>query len=149
MSSSPADSLSHLPDHLAGYANELAAAQKRLGAGTGDLAALLDLIIQRPTTRDQVCDLLEKSWRHLQTLRELLTTLERVKTGSAEVTETLTIAYKAIEANAPLSFTKLKDALDDAGAHLKKSPVDSRLQSRLAEANALACCLERRYDSAA
>ena len=60
MSSSPADSPSHLPDHLAGYVNELAAAQKRLGAGTGDLAALLDLIIQKPTTRDQLCDLLEK-----------------------------------------------------------------------------------------
>jgi len=149
MSSSPADSPSHLPDHLAGYVNELAAAQKRLGAGTGDLAALLDLIIQKPATRDQLCDLLEKSWSHLQHLRELLTTLERVKTGSAEFTETLTVAHEAIEAGATLSFTKLKDALDTAGAHSKKHPVDSTLQGRLAEANALACCLERRYDSAA
>ena len=62
MSSNPAQPPSHLPDHLAGYANELAAAQRRLGASADDLAALLDLIIQKPTTRDQLCDLLEKSW---------------------------------------------------------------------------------------
>ena len=91
MSSSPADSPSHLPDHLAGYANELAAAHKRLGAGADDLAALLDLIIQKPTTRDQLCDLLAKSWGSLQCLRGLLKSLK-----SAEFTETLTIADKAI-----------------------------------------------------
>ena len=149
MSSSPAQPPSHLPDHLAGYANELAAAQNRLGASADDLAALLDLIIQKPTTRDQLCDLLEKSWGSLQHLRELLTTLTRDTTESAEFTETLTVAHKAIEAGAPFSLTKLKDALDAAGAHLKKPPVDSMLQSRLAEANALACCLERNYDGAA
>ena len=83
MSSIPAESPSHLPDHLAGYANELAAAQKRLGAGAGDLAALLDLIIEKPTTRDQLCDLLEKSWGSLQCLRGLLKSLEFAKTDSA------------------------------------------------------------------
>ena len=41
MSSNPARPPSHLPDHLAGYANELAAAQNRLGASADDLAACL------------------------------------------------------------------------------------------------------------
>ena len=149
MSSSPAESPSHLPDHLAGYANELAAAQKRFGASAGDLAALLDLIIQKPTTRDQLCDLLEKSWRHLQTLRELLQTLGGANTGSAEFTDALTVAHKAIDTDASLSLTKLKDALDAAGNYSKEISGDTTLQSRLAEAKALACCLERDYDGAA
>ena len=149
MDSNAAEPPSHLPDHLACYANELAAAQNRLGAGAGDLAALLDLIIEKPATRDQLCDLLAKSWGSLQYLRELLKSLENAKTGSAEFTATLTVAHKAIGTGATLSLTKLKDALDAAGAHAKKSSVDSILQSKLTEANALACCLERNYDGAA
>ena len=92
MSLRPTESSSILPAHLAGYANELAAAHKRLGAGADDLAALLDLIIQKPTTRDQLCDLLAKSWGSLQCLRGLLKSLK-----STEFTEALTTANKAIE----------------------------------------------------
>ena len=93
MDSNAAESLSHLPDHLVGYANELAAAQNRLRTGAGDLVGLLDLIIEKPTTRDQLCDLLEKSWGSLQCLRGLLKSVESAKTGSAEFTETLRVAH--------------------------------------------------------
>ena len=149
MSSSPTESSSNLPAHLAGYANELAAAQKRLDASAGGLAALLDLIIQKPTTRDQLCDLLEKSWRHLQTLRELLQTLGGAKTDNAELIDALTVAHKAIDTDASLSLTKLKDALDAAGNYSKEVSGDTTIPSLLTEAKALACCLERNYDGAA
>ena len=59
MNTQTVESPTGLPDELKGYANELAAAQKRLQAPASDLAILLDLILKKSITRDQLCDLLE------------------------------------------------------------------------------------------
>jgi len=138
-----------LPDELRGYANELAAAQKRLGAPAADLAILLDLILRKSITRDQVCDLLAKSWTHLQELRKILNNLCQTHAEDTTLAGVLLEASKTIQSGGSFSLSKVGGLLEEADSHFSDTSDDTPSGETLAEAHALLSCLEQDYESAA
>ncbi|MDP6392220.1 MAG: tetratricopeptide repeat protein [Arenicellales bacterium] len=149
MNTPATDPLSDLPDGLAGYANELAAAQKRLQAPASDLAILLDLILKRSVTRDQICDLLQKAWSHLQALREALDDLCQTNPKDITLSEALTEASAVARSGGQFSLAKVDHFLSEAGGHLSDAANAKTVQAMLAEARALLSYLMQDYQKAA
>ena len=114
MNTQTVESLIDRSDELKGYANELAAAQKRLQAPASDLAILLNLILKKTITRDQLCDLLEKSWTHLQNLRAILDSLCQTDTGDTTFARVLKEASNAVQSGEAFSLVKVKEFLEEA-----------------------------------
>ena len=149
MKTQTVESPTGLPDELRGYANELTAAQKRLQAPASDLAILLNLILKKSITRDQICDLLEKSWTHLQNLRAVLDSLCQTHTEAAAFTKVLTEASNAVQSGELFSLPKVWGFLEEAGNRFSETSGDTTPRATLAEAHALLSHLEREYESAA
>ena len=138
-----------LPDEVRGYANELAAAQKRLQAPAADLSILLNLILKKSITRDQICDLLEKSWTHLQNLRAVLDSLCQTHTEATAFAKVLTEASNAAQSGELFSLPKVRGFLEEADSLFSETSGDTTPRATLAEAHALLSHLEREYESAA
>ena len=149
MNTQVADSLSGLPDGLTGYADELAAAQMRLQAPSSDLAILLDFIVTRSITRDQICGLLEKSWAHLQALREVLDTLCRARAKNMAFTKALTEASAVARSGEEFSLANVDQFLKEADGYLRDDANTKIVQAMLSEAHALLSCLMQDYRQAA
>ena len=149
MNTPATDPLSDLPDGLAGYANELAAAQKRLGAPASDLAILLDLIVKRSITRDQICDLLQRSWTHLQALREALDDLCHPSTENTALARALTEASAVVRSGEEFSLAKADHFLSEAAGHLVDASDSTTTQAMLAEARARLSYVMQDYRQAA
>ena len=149
MNTHTVESSPDLPNELRGYANELAAAQRRLGAPAADLAILLNLILKKSITRDQICDLLEKSWTHLQNLREILDSLSQTRTADTSFVTVLVGISKAARSDDSFSLTKVARLLREVEVHFSDTSDNTFSRATLAEARALLSCLERDYESAA
>jgi len=149
MNTQAADSLSGLPDGLTGYADELAAAQMRLQAPSSDLAILLDAIVKRSITHDQICGLLEKSWAHLQTLREVLDTLCRARAENLAFTKALTGASAVARSGEEFSLENVDQFLKEADGYLPDDANAKTVEAMLYEARALLSYLMQDYRQAA
>ena len=149
MNTQTVESPTVLPDEVRGYANELAAAQKRLQAPAADLSILLNLILKKSITRDQICDLLEKSWTHLQNLRAVLDSLCQTHTESTAFAKVLTEASNAAQSGELFSLPKVRGFLEEADSLFSETSCDTTPRATLAEAHALLSHLEREYESAA
>ena len=124
------------------FRNEQLAGETNLGASSQEIDALLTPILDQGATRDQIPELLRRSWAHLQDLREILTTINAL--GQAVPSSNLDQAICLKEADA-LDIPGIGSAVKSCLAEPAIQQLDESIQAKLFYALSLVALISQSY----